>query len=86
MFQFILIPIVVLLLILVFCYIYWIFYFRVIKGIKPISRTVPKQKTIPLFKTIFYFFPKQLAYDYLMQDPEAFDEFGIHMVCGELRQ
>lgn len=83
MFQYMLIPFVILGIILVLCYIYWVFYYRVIKNIKPIPRTVPKQKQIPLFKTIFYLFPKQLALDYLRQDPEAFDEFGIHMVCGE---
>lgn len=35
-----------------------------------------------LFKKIFYFFPKQLSYDFLNRDPNAFTEYGIHMVCG----
>ncbi len=34
-------------------------------------------------KNIFVLFPKQLAYDFLNQDPNAFDEFGIHIVTGE---
>lgn len=36
-----------------------------------------------ILKKIFYEFPKQLTYDYLEQDPNAFGEFGIHIVVGE---
>lgn len=46
----------------------------------PAERTFKKPG---FFKTIFYLFPKQLAYDKLTQDPNAFCEFGIHMVVGE---
>ena len=35
------------------------------------------------FKNIFVLFPRQLAYDFLQQDPNAFGEFGVHMVTGE---
>lgn len=35
------------------------------------------------FKNLFYLFPRQYAYDFLHQDPNAFGEFGVHMVTGE---
>lgn len=47
---------------------------------------IPKKykNTFPgTFKNLFYLFPRQFAYDYLNQDPNAFDKFGIHMVVGE---
>lgn len=46
----------------------------------PATRNVKK---IGFIKNIFYLFPKQLAYDLINQDPNSFDEFGIHMVVGE---
>ena len=36
-----------------------------------------------VFKNIFVLFPKQFDYDFLNQDPNAFGEFGIHIVTGE---
>ncbi len=36
-----------------------------------------------ILKEIFIKFPRQFAYDYLHQNPNAFSEFGIHMVTGE---
>lgn len=44
----------------------------------------PYKNNFPgLLKNIFYLFPRQFAYDYLNQDPNAFGEFGVHMVTGE---
>lgn len=40
-------------------------------------------KKINVFRNIFILFPKQLAYDLLNQDPNAFGEFGVHIVVGE---
>lgn len=40
-------------------------------------------KKTSFWKNIFYLFPKQLAYDVLNTDPNAFAEFGIHIVTGE---
>lgn len=36
-----------------------------------------------ILKNIFVLFPRIFAFDFLNQDPNAFSEFGIHMVCGE---
>ncbi len=36
-----------------------------------------------LLKKIFLYFPKQLSYDMLNRNPNAFTEYGIHMVTGK---
>lgn len=40
-------------------------------------------KNMGMLKRIFIQFPKMLAYDFLTRDPNAFREYGIHMVVGE---
>lgn len=57
--------------------------FRYVKHIKPKVSDVPKAKKVGFFKNLFILFPRQLAYDVLTQDPNAFGEFGIYMVVGE---
>lgn len=36
-----------------------------------------------IIKKILLYFPKQLSYDFLNRDPNAFTEYGIHMVTGK---
>lgn len=62
--------------------VYWFFYFRVIEKITMKHRDYRAPKKDSIFRKIFYKFPKQLAYDIITQDPEEFNEFGIHMFCG----
>lgn len=83
MFSFLIWPCIILFGILIVSFVYWLFYYRVILKMKRIPADIKKEKQIPLFKTVFWLFPKQLAYDFINQDPLAFSEFGIHMVCGE---
>ena len=40
-------------------------------------------KKVGFLKNLFVLFPRQLAYDMINSDPNAFDEFGIHIVTGE---
>lgn len=63
---------------------YWYFYYRIIDKIKPLKSdsTLARIKKPGILKRIFYMFPKQLSYDILTQDPDAFNDFGIHIVCG----
>lgn len=81
-FSFLIFPCVILVLIFSVLVIYWYLYFRVIKKIKQKPRTI-RYKNVPVYKRLFYQFPRQLAYDFITQDPDAFGEFGIHMFCGE---
>lgn len=93
---------IILILIIIIQFIINIFYFRIIKGIKPKKKhnnyyfTYQEKKYVlerpyieieekePSFiKKIFYLFPRQLAYDNLMKDPNEFNEYGIHIVVGE---
>lgn len=74
-------------ILLIFFFFFAIFaynYFKIRKEekIKLKPRNTYIKKTDNLFKTIFIKFPKQLAYDILSGDPDSFNEFGIHMVCG----
>lgn len=76
------IPIIIVICILILLLIYWFFYFRVIEKIKPKPSYTNNIKKDGFFKKIFYKLPKQLAYDLVTQDPNSFNEFGIHMFCG----
>ena len=42
----------------------------------------PKKKESTIHK-LFISFPKQLSHDFLSQDPNDFDKFGIYMIVGE---
>lgn len=57
--------------------------YRFIDGIKPQKAVRSTYKNPGLLKTILYLWPKQVAYDYVTQDPSDFSEFGIHCVIGE---
>lgn len=46
---------------------------------EPFAKTFKKDS---IFKELLYKMPKQLAIDSLERDPNSFQEFGIHMVCG----
>lgn len=80
--SFVIVPLFVIFLFILFSFIYYCFYFRVIKKIKPKKSDVKRTKDVGVLKKIFVQFPRQLAYDYLTQDPDSFGEFGIHMICG----
>lgn len=61
----------------------YVLYFRFIKKIKPIKKEGGgTYKERNFLSKIFVDFPKQMALDFLEQDPNAFGEFGIHMFCG----
>lgn len=87
MFSSILLPVLLLaltiLLVFVGIYIYHYLYFRLVENIQPKKATKIKNNEPNIFTKIFWLFPKQIAYDKLTIDPEAFGEFGIHMICGE---
>lgn len=76
------IPLVVLIFLFLFLVVFYVFYFKKIKHIKKQRTDVVLPKSAGFFKKIFILLPKQLAYDYLTQDPNAFDQFGIHIIVG----
>lgn len=81
-FSFLIIPSIIIIIIFTILLFYWYLYFTVIKKMKRKPMTY-FYKTTPIYKRIFYQLPKQLMYDFITQDPDAFGEFGIHMFCGE---
>lgn len=61
-----------------------ILYYRFIKGIKPKKKKNTTTSSEPgILKKLLIMFPRQVALDYLEQDPEDFSEFGINLACGE---
>ena len=68
-----------------FCviFLYHYVYFRFYKKIKPIKKEVIKRDEPNIFVKLFWLFPRMIAYDSLTMDPNEFQEFGIHMICGE---
>ena len=70
-------------LVFICIFIYHYLYFRLVENIQPKKASKIKNNEPSLIKKIFWLFPKQMAYDKLTIDPEAFGEFGIHLICGE---
>ncbi len=64
------------------CLIYYI-YFRGFKKIKAPTKIEEKYKEPSLLKKIFVLFPRQLVLDRLTYDPNTFNKYGLHMVCGK---
>lgn len=83
MLSYVLIPLLFLTIIFFILFFYHYFYLMKIKKIKPEKQDKKKIKEINFFKKLFYLFPRQLALDILMQKPNSFQEFGIHLICGK---
>lgn len=62
-----------------FHYLYFVF----VKHIKPIKSEKGKFKTKGILRRLFWDFPKQFALDKLHTDPNTFQEYGMHLICGE---
>lgn len=80
MFKFIFIilsPIIILLLV----FVGWYIYYR-LKGYRR-EHSVSTYKKPGFFYRIFIKFPKQYWLDYFNKVPGEFDEFGVHLFCGE---
>lgn len=75
--------IITILIVFILIYIYHYLHFRLVENIQPKKAVKIKNDEPNIFKKIFWLFPKQMAYDKLTMDPEAFGEFGIHLICGE---
>ncbi len=56
---------------------------RFVKNIKPVKSELRKFKRGSIFKRLFFDFPKQFIHDKLTIDPNTFQEYGLHLVCGE---
>lgn len=68
---------------LIFSSLVWLFYFRFVKKVKPVKSECRRYKTGSFLKRILVDFPKQLIYDKLTLDPNTFQEYGMHLLCGE---
>lgn len=76
--------VIILIILFLIKFVIYIFYFRILKHIKPIKLENKVNYKEPGFlKKIFILFPRQLAYDTLTKDPNDFGEFGIHIIIGE---
>ena len=67
----------------IFSSLIWFFYFRFIKKVKPTKSELRNYKTGFFLKRLFIDFPKQFIYDKLTLDPNTFQEYGMHLLCGE---
>lgn len=81
-FLWLLIPFAAAIFAIVIVYFFYFIKFRYVEHYKPLNnRGLYKEPGV--FKRLFYLFPKRLAYDYVHQDPNDFDQFGIHMIIGK---
>lgn len=65
-----------------FSFICFCIYFRK-KGIRRIKDERQKFKEHGALRKLFIDFPKQFAYDFMTIDPNTFQEYGMHLLCGE---
>lgn len=61
---------------------FWL-YWRFIKHIEPIKNEKGKFKQHNFLVRLFIDFPKQLVHDIITIDPNTFQEYGMHLLCGE---
>jgi len=61
----------------------WLFYYRLIKKIKPKKGEYKYVGYGNFFWRLFVLFPKQFVLDRLTMDPDFFRENGVHIIAGE---
>ncbi|HHX70631.1 MAG TPA: hypothetical protein GX708_21590, partial [Gallicola sp.] len=83
MFLIFLVPPLTIIFIFLISLFYQYFILVKIKKMKRKKRQIEREKKVGFFKKIFYVFPKQLALDIVKKDPEDFNEWGVHLICGE---
>lgn len=59
------------------------FYFRILKGIRPPTGEFSNVGYGSKIKRIFVDFPRQFALDHLTFNPDYFKEYGVHLIAGE---
>lgn len=80
--KFILITLVVLLIAFIISFVVWFCYYRLVKKME-FPRSISEYKPIGLFKRLFYQFPKMFWLDRFNRIPGEFQEYGLHLICGE---
>jgi len=71
------------LVMIMFVFLLSLFYYRVIKRIKPPVGEYRSYAHGSKLKRIFFDFPRQFAYDHLTFNPDYFREYGVHLIAGE---
>lgn len=66
----------------VFTSFFWFIYFRA-KGLKRPRSELRHFKVHSIFRRLFIDFPKQFIHDRMTIDPNTFQEYGMHLLCGE---
>lgn len=66
----------------VFTSFFWFVYFRA-KGFKRPRSELRHFKVHSIFRRLFIDFPKQFIHDRMTIDPNTFQEYGMHLLCGE---
>ena len=78
----ILITLVFLLIAFIISFVLWFCYYRLVKKME-FPRSISEYKPIGLFKRLFYQFPKMFWLDRFNRIPGEFQEYGLHLFCGE---
>lgn len=60
---------------------YFAYYHR--KGYRMKPRSTPLPKKPSFFKRLLIEFPKRFVIDSYERDPDSFNDYGVHLVCGE---
>lgn len=61
----------------------WAFYFIKIKKMPIIKNEKGKYKEHSKLRRLLIDFPKRVALDRIQTDPNTFQEYGMHLICGE---
>lgn len=63
-------------------YLYYFFYYYIKKGVR-LKKSSSTYKKRPLFLRLFIDLPKVFMYDFMTRDPDAFSDYGVHIIAGK---
>ena len=73
---------IVLCVLILIPYVYYFLYYYIKKGVR-IKKKEGKYKLRPLFLRLFIDLPKIFVYDFMTRDPDAFPDYGVHIIAGK---
>jgi len=81
-FSFVIYPVVIALAILFLIFVFYLLKYRFIDKKKRKKSYLGKFEKGSILKRIFVDFPSRMALDFFELDPNRFNQYGIHMICG----
>ena len=73
---------IILFILILIPYLYYFLYYYIKKGVR-LKKSSSTYKKRPLFLRLFIDLPKVFMYDFMTRDPDAFSDYGVHIIAGK---